>query len=413
MNNANIVRKQFPLFLFDKVISPHPSSYRIMNTISNQKIAIIGGGPGGLTLARLLQMSGANVTVYERDEHKDARAKGATLDLHHESGLAALEAAGLMDEFKAAYRPEAGFMRIMNKEAQICFDESINGEDGFNRPEIDRGPLNDILYQSLEPETVVWNSRFASISKVENGWQIEFKNGTSAFADIVIGADGANSKVRPYITLLTPVYSGNTIVEGTVYHSETSCPNMHKLVNGGKIFALSDAKTLVVSAKGDGSLVFYTGCNKDETWSRESGIDFTNKAQVIAWFQQEFTGWSDAWLELFEAATEPFILRPQYCMPLDKVWQTLPNLTLIGDAAHVMPPYAGEGVNMAMLDALELSRFLLSKDYTDSLSALAAYENSMHKRFAEVGKETMDNTAWMHSEDNLSLMLNFFKHITD
>ena len=109
-------------------------------------------------------MKGADVKVYERDEHKDARSKGATLDLHDDSGLAALLEADLMDEFKADYRPEAGYVRILDKSAKIRFDESINGNDGFHRPEIDRGPLNEILLDSLKSDTVVWNSRFVSLT---------------------------------------------------------------------------------------------------------------------------------------------------------------------------------------------------------------------------------------------------------
>ena len=76
-----------------------------MNTVINKKIAIVGGGPGGLTLARLLQMKDADVTVYERTINQNARDQGATLDLHEESGLMALREAGLMEAFKANYRP--------------------------------------------------------------------------------------------------------------------------------------------------------------------------------------------------------------------------------------------------------------------------------------------------------------------
>src|ERR1700677_2163029 len=116
-----------------------------MNTIKNKKIAIVGGGPGGLTLARLLQMGGADVKVYERDIHKDARMKGATLDLHEESGLKALDEAGLMEAFNANYRPGADMLRIMDKHANIVFEDSPKAAEERFRPEIDRGPLQQIL----------------------------------------------------------------------------------------------------------------------------------------------------------------------------------------------------------------------------------------------------------------------------
>jgi 2-polyprenyl-6-methoxyphenol hydroxylase-like FAD-dependent oxidoreductase len=377
-----------------------------MNTIKDKKIAIVGGGPGGLTLARLLQMSGAAVKVYERDINKNARMQGATLDLHEESGLKALQAAGLMEAFKANYRPGAEKVRVIDKHAQIIFDDDLNPPGEISRPEIDRGPLQQILLDSLQPGTVVWNSHFDALSSQNGSWKLEFKNGGDALADIVIAADGANSKIRPYITPIKPFYSGITVVEGAVYHSETASPNIHKLLNGGKIFALGDEKTLIVSSKGDGSLVFYTSCKTDEHWSRKIGIDFSDKAQVFAWFKTEYSSWDSVWLELFENANPQFVARPLYCMPLDQTWESLPNLTMLGDAAHLMPPFAGEGVNMAMLDALELSKCLTGADFTDVQTAIAAYEKQMRKRAAGAAKESLESSDALHSTNAISYLLN-------
>jgi 2-polyprenyl-6-methoxyphenol hydroxylase-like FAD-dependent oxidoreductase len=100
----------------------------------NKRIAIIGGGPGGLTLARLLQLEGADVKVYERDFDQENRIQGATLDLHQESGLEALRRAGLMNEFYANYRPGAGKMRIMDKDAVIKMDWDEPGDLVDDRP---------------------------------------------------------------------------------------------------------------------------------------------------------------------------------------------------------------------------------------------------------------------------------------
>jgi 2-polyprenyl-6-methoxyphenol hydroxylase-like FAD-dependent oxidoreductase len=173
--------------------------------IDHKTIAIIGGGPGGLTLARLLQKNGADVTVYERDASREVRVQGATLDLHYDSGLAALEVAGLMDAFRANYRPGADKMRLTDKAANIHFEDGFAGtEYDLQRPEIDRGPLRDLLLNSLAPGTVVWDSQFLSLSREEDLITLEFKNGQTATADIVIGADGASSRIRPYITSINP-----------------------------------------------------------------------------------------------------------------------------------------------------------------------------------------------------------------
>ncbi len=373
-----------------------------MNLIKNIQIAIVGCGPGGLTLARLLQTKGASVKVYERDHNSDARAKGATLDLHDESGLKAIREAGLMAEFMANYRPGADHLRIVNKNGNIVIEDNVNRGDELSRPEIDRGPLQKILLDSLQPDTVVWDSQFVALHPQDNSWRLEFKNGTSAYADLVIAADGANSKIRPYVTPVKPFYSGVTMVEGAVYNSEIASPKVHELLHGGKIFALDDEKSLIVSSKGDGSLVFYTGCKTAESWSRDCGIDFTDKAQVLAWFKTEYAGWSDLWQELFENASAAFIPRPQYCMPLDQAWEALPNLTMLGDAAHLMPPYAGEGVNMAMLDALELSQCLTNNIYKNLQEAIAAYEKQMLARNSETAAQTLESTAALHSPKAIS-----------
>jgi 2-polyprenyl-6-methoxyphenol hydroxylase-like FAD-dependent oxidoreductase len=374
--------------------------------IKDKKIAIVGGGPGGLTLARLLQMNGMDVSVYERDMHKNARMQGATLDLHEESGLAALQAAGLMDEFKANFRPGAERLRLLDKDANILLEDEPKSDDEIARPEIDRGPLQQILLDSLQPGTVVWDSHFEAMLPQDGSWKMQFKNGTSVIADIVIAADGANSKIRPYITPIKPLYSGITVVEGAVYNSETASPKVHQLLNGGKIFAMGNDKTLIVSSKGDGSFVFYTGFKTDEFWNKEIGIDFSDKAQVLEWFKKDYSEWADVWQEMFENVSCNFVVRPLYYMPLDQTWEALPNLTLLGDAAHLMTPFAGEGVNMAMLDALELSKCFMSNEFESIQSAIAAYEKQMRIRVAEAAKESLESGDLMHSPDALQFMSN-------
>jgi 2-polyprenyl-6-methoxyphenol hydroxylase-like FAD-dependent oxidoreductase len=379
-----------------------------MKNLKDKKIAIMGGGPGGLTLARLLQMAGADVNVYERDKDPNARPQGATLDLHEESGLAALHAADLLDRFWASYRPGADRVHLMDKDANSIMQESAAGEADQSRPEIDRGPLQTLLLDSLQPGTVVWDSHFITMNQQNGVWKLEFKNDTEAFADIVIAADGANSKIRPCLTNIRPFYSGVTAIEGAVYNSAINCPAVHKLLNGGKIFAFGDCKSLIVSSKGDGSLVFYPSFKTGEKWVQQSGLDFTDRQQLLDWFKNEYAGWNEVWDELFENAAGNFIPRPLYCMPFDQTWEAQPNLTMLGDAAHLMPPFAGEGVNMAMLDALELSQHLLNNDYENTLCAITAYEEQMRRRASETAQFTMISTEALHSPGAIDFMMGVF-----
>ncbi len=381
--------------------------------IQDKKIAIIGGGPGGLTLARLLQLKAANVKVYERDVNATVRIQGGALDLHTESGLAALAKAGLMDEFKINYRPGADLFRIVDSQAIIHADEHTAGSSGnfgdkHYRPEIDRGPLREILLNSLQPGTVIWDSHITGIEQLGEQWKINFQNGDHSIADIIIGADGANSKIRPFVTNIKPYWTGVTMLEGSIKDSGETAPHIHKLLKGGKIFAYGNEKVLIVSSKGDGSLGFAASFKSGESWVKESGIDFNDHRQVLTWFKKAFPEWGKVWWELFTDEKTVFIPRPQYCMPLNQKWDAKSNITLLGDAAHWMPPFAGEGVNMAMLDALKLSEVLTNIEFPDTRTAIAHYEKQMFTRFAKVGQATLFNTEWMHEPNALHDMLAMF-----
>lgn len=381
--------------------------------LENKLIAIVGGGPGGLTLARLLQIKGANVKVYERDLNKDARVQGSLLDLHEGSGLAAIRKAGLLVAFKENFLLGADKKIIVNERAEVFFsDHETKADENFGhehfRPEIDRGSLRKILLDSLLPETVVWDSHFISMEAHNEGWFLHFKKGPSAYADIVIAADGANSKIRPYVTDIKAFYSGITMLEGNVYNSKKAAPHIDALNNGGKIMAFGNKKNVLLGQKGNGDLGFYASFKADENWTTRSGLDYTDKTQILAWFKREYSEWSSIWHELFENAATPFIPRPIYCVPLDQTWEALPNVTMLGDAAHVMPPFAGEGANVAMLDALELSEALTSDKYNSLQEAISFYETNMRKRAAMAAQESLENGERMHSESALHTMLDIF-----
>jgi 2-polyprenyl-6-methoxyphenol hydroxylase-like FAD-dependent oxidoreductase len=381
--------------------------------INNKSIAIVGGGPGGLTLARLLQLKGADVKVFERDLNKNARVQGAPLDLHDDSGLAAIRKAGLLEEFKQNYIVGADRELIMNENAEIFFsDHESKSEENFGhqhfRPEIDRGTLRKILLESLQPETVVWDSHFISMEKHHEGWLLYFKNNTTVYADIVIACDGANSKIRSYITDSKAFYTEITMLEGNIPQAKKTAPKVNALLKGGKIMAFGNNKNLLMGQKGNGDIGFYASFRTDENWATISGLDFSDKNQMLSWFKTAYPEWNDIWLELFENAETPFIPRPIYCIPFDQTWETQANLTMIGDAAHVMPPFAGEGVNMAMRDALELSEFLTSDQYETLQEPISEYEIQMRKRAAIIAKESLDNGELMHAENALENMLSFF-----
>jgi 2-polyprenyl-6-methoxyphenol hydroxylase-like FAD-dependent oxidoreductase len=382
--------------------------------LKNKEVAIVGAGPGGLTLARLLQQKGVTVKVYERDRDQYVRQQGATLDLHHETGLKALRKCGLIEEFRQNYRPGAERVTITDNNATIHYTERNNEpvsdlDSEYARPEIDRGPLRDLLIESLQDNTIVWNSKFLELKKHRNGWNMIFENGTTTYADLVIAADGANSKIRKYITNIGRIYSGTTIIEGNVYNAANNAPHLWELLNGGKIFAHWDGKTIIMSAKGEGSLSFYTITKEPDNWVKAPGIDFANKKQVFNWFKQRFADWSNIWHEIFATDESYFVHRPQYYFPSDQSWQSLPNLTMLGDAAHQTPP-SGDGVNQAMLDAVELYEALCIENLSTVHKAIASFEKKMLNRTAIATEEALEITEAMLSKNNLQLMVNFFNN---
>ena len=272
--------------------------------LENKDIAIVGAGPGGLTLARLLQLKGANVKVYERDLNREVRVQGAIVDLHFHSGLKVLEAAGLMPAFKANYMRGANKLRIVDKDANICVDEnSHTADDDFNneqfKPEIDRGSLRNILIDSLLPGTVVWDSQFVSMLQVNNAWQIQFKNGTGTTANIVIGSDGYRSKIRPYVTDIKTLYSGAAIIQGEIDNPEKECPEMYALANNANLFAMGVGKTIAAQPRGDAGLSFYTASLYPENWEETSAVDLNNRKEVLAFLAQFYEGWHPIFFTLF------------------------------------------------------------------------------------------------------------------
>jgi 2-polyprenyl-6-methoxyphenol hydroxylase-like FAD-dependent oxidoreductase len=377
-----------------------------MSGVNGKKIAILGGGPGGLTLARLLQQSGAQVAVYERDQSRNARVQGSALDLHEDSGLAALEAAGLTEAFWANHRPDLANLRLTDAKGTVLHDHPRRMSGPGKRPEIERGPLRDLLVDSLQPGTVQWECKLDSSEVQGEQVSLRFANGQTSVADIAIGGDGANSRLRELVTPIRPQYVGVSLVEGLVPAGRHATPELWELLGGSALIALGGERTIGMGTKPDGSVLLYAGLKTDDAAVRQSLEEASGPDERVRWFHANFKGWSDLWEPLFREAVS-MVWRPLFVCPADQHWTPKPHVTLIGDAAHVMPPYAGEGVNMAMLDALVLSKFLLSEDAPGV--AIAAYEAEMFSRMRPMTADTMANTEMFYAPDACERVVALFR----
>jgi 2-polyprenyl-6-methoxyphenol hydroxylase-like FAD-dependent oxidoreductase len=233
-------------------------------------IAIVGGGPGGLTLARLLQQSDAQVTVYERDQSRSGRVQGSALDLHEDSGLAALEAAGLIDAFWANHRPDLDRLRLTDPYGRILHEHLRRMSGAGKRPEIERGPLRDILLDSLRPGTVQWDCKLESAEMQDGQVLLRFAGGKTALADIAIGSDGANSRLRELVTPIRPEYVGVSLVEGLIPVAKETTPELWELLGGSALIALGGERTIGMGTKPDGSVLIYAGLKTHDNAARQS-----------------------------------------------------------------------------------------------------------------------------------------------
>ncbi len=347
-------------------------------------VTIIGAGLGGLTLARVLQRHRIPVTVYEADPSAQARTQGGQLDIHEYNGQLALEAAGLTAEFRAIIHEGGQATRMLDPDGKVLFDEADDGTG--RRPEVLRGDLRRILLDSLPAGTVRWGHKVGDVRSLGAGRHaVTFADGSTVTTGLLVGADGAWSKVRPLLSAATPVYSGIAYIETYLYDVDRRHPATAAAVGGGGMNALVPGKGIVAHREAGDILHTYVELARPLEWF--TGIDFTDAAAATARVAAEFDGWAPELTALITDGETAPVPRLIYSLPNEHRWDRVPGVTLIGDAAHLMPP-SGEGANLAMFDGSELGQAIAAHS-GDVEAALAACEEAM---FARSGSEAVD--AW-------------------
>jgi 2-polyprenyl-6-methoxyphenol hydroxylase-like FAD-dependent oxidoreductase len=337
-------------------------------------VTIVGGGLGGLTLARVLHTRGIAATIYELDASPTARDQGGTLDMHEESGQHALAEAGLFDEFRAVVREEGEATRILDKDGVVHL-EDIEGHGGSTRPEVDRSALKRILVDSLPAGTVRWGAKVATVT---DAGVLTLTDGGTIETDVLVGADGTWSKVRPLLSDAVPAYSGLSFVEAHLSDVDERHPDHAALVGPGSMFALSEGQGMIAQRNGDGRIRVYVAIQAPEEWVRANAVVEGDSAVTRARLLGIFDGWAPELTALIADSDDTLVTRPIYVLPTGHRWARVAGVTLLGDAAHVMSPFAGEGANLAMQDATELAIALAG--HGDVETALTAYETAMFPR---------------------------------
>ncbi|SFJ30474.1 2-polyprenyl-6-methoxyphenol hydroxylase [Paenibacillus sp. UNC496MF] len=365
---------------------------------NQQRIAIIGGGPGGLTLALILQRNGIPSVIYEREREDKSHERGGSLDIHEDSGQQALKEAGLYDEFQQAARYEGEDFRLFDKTGKAYIDEVVDEEvpGGHGRPEIDRGVLCDLLLSKIDPAIIRFGYKLdKAVSLPDGTTELHFQNGIVETADLVIGADGAFSRVRPLLSNTDVSYSGLTMLELNVIADLH--PDLAAFNHRGKMFALDDNKGILGQLNGDGRIKVYASFKAERHWIEESGIRADQPQEAKKQLLKIFKDWDESLQNYIRYAEDSILPRRIYMLPVGFTWQRNQGVTLIGDAAHVMSPFAGEGVNLAMQDAMELAVAIVRNK--DQAKAIEEYEEKMYEYSSEKARESNDNLILCFSEN--------------
>jgi 2-polyprenyl-6-methoxyphenol hydroxylase-like FAD-dependent oxidoreductase len=338
-------------------------------------VTIVGAGLGGLTLARVLHVHGIPVTIYEAEPSAEVRMQGGQLDLHEHNGQLALEAAGLTDEFRAIIHEGGEATRMLDQYAAVLLEEPDDGLAG--RPEVLRGDLRQILLDSLPGEMIQWGRKVTDAQPLGDGrHELTFADGPNVTASILVGADGAWSKIRPLLSDAKPEYVGTTFIETYLYDADERHPVTAEAVGGGAMYALTPGKGIVAHREAGDILHTYVQLNRPAEWI--ASIDFGAAAVATARVAAEFDGWAPELTALITDGETAPVPRMIYTLPDGHRWGRVPGVTLLGDAAHLMPP-AGEGANLAMFDGAELGKAIAAHP-DDIETALTAYEAALFPR---------------------------------
>lgn len=374
--------------------------YKIM-LLHHKKIAIIGAGPVGLTMAILLEQKGIDVTVYERDKDAQTRIWGGTLDLHKGSGQEAMKKAGLLERY---YELAISMGRtIADEKGNILRSQKITPEEARDNPEINRNDLRTLLLESLKSNTVAWNSKVTNLEAKNGKWILHFEKNRTAMADFVIGANGGMSAIRKYITDAEVEETGTYMIQGEISQAEMKCKEFLNLCQGNILMTAYNGNLLVANPKNKDSLSYNVIFKTPLDWTIKNNLDFKNAESISSFLADRFSDWNETYTQLFRA-TSVFMGLPTRKISLNKWEKNRPlPITLIGDAAHLMPPFAGQGANIGLVDAMILSENLLSGQFETIESAILDYEKQMFVYANKAQKETRENELMMQ-ETGFSFM---------
>ena len=349
----------------------------------DKTIAIIGAGMAGLLLARILHLHGIASDLYEGEADAGSRPQGGLLDLSEEHGQAALRMAGLHKAFLELVRPGEDAKRVADKTGRILLDRP--GDRTGGRPEIDRGDLRTLLMRSVPAEAIHWGHKLAAVTALDGERRrVAFENGRAVTCDVLVGADGGWSKVRPLVSGAKPAYTGVSFVETLLFQGDTRFGASAEAIGSGTLMAVAPSQGVLAHRCADGTLHTYAALNRPEAWFAQAVAP--GAQHLLTQVAEAFSGWAPPLVTLVARSDAPPVVRAVHALPVGNAWTRTPGVTLVGDAAHLMSPFSGEGANLALLDAALLGQALATTpDQTEA--ALGRYEADLFPRSARAAGE--------------------------
>jgi salicylate hydroxylase len=338
------------------------------------RVAIAGGGIGGLVLARALERLGVDADVYEQAD--ELREIGAAVALSA-NGVRELERLGIGTEL-AEISAAPSSLCVRDQDGTLISREAMAEDDAYLRAfgapyyGVHRVPLLNLLARDVAPARIHLGHRVVA---AEADGSLRFADGSTARADVVVGADGVHSAVRQALP-----FGGAQRFSGTVgYRGLVERSAVPSLPEPSAIqFWAGPGAHLLHYPIADGEIINFLAVARVPEWTADSWMAPCDPQESA----ERFTGWHSAVQEMVGAVQESARWALHDRSVLDR-WH-IDRTVLIGDAAHAMLPHQGQGANQTIEDAVALAEHLASADTASVPTALASYEDQRRDRTARV-----------------------------
>jgi 2-polyprenyl-6-methoxyphenol hydroxylase-like FAD-dependent oxidoreductase len=335
------------------------------------RILVVGAGVGGISVARGLLRDGHHVTVFER--RPDARAGGGAVTIWS-NGSTVLQQLGV--DMDGAGQLLSSVRVLMSTGRPLVTLDLTAIEDRLGAPiqMVPRRVVLDRLLDGFPCDRIQYNRRVVDVVSADGGVRVEFEDGSAAEGDLLIGADGLHSKVRDIV--------GAREAEPTGWCSWQGLATLPTVPD--KRVAL-----LVIGERGNLGLWPAGGSEVQWWFDLPWSYRFVRPERPIDVIREHFAGWCDAVDGLLATLTDDDLADspyPHFRHPIPPPGHG--RLTLVGDAAHTMPPTLAQGTNQALLDTMVLCKALSNHQGGDLPKVLRWYEKTRRRSVAAVSRVT-------------------------